>query len=1070
MRTHQIFLFFISLCLINLNISIDVATCQCLDHQQSLLLHLKDNLVFNPARSKKLVHWKQSGDCCEWNGVMCNVGYVIGLDLSEEFISGGLNNSSLFNFKFLQNLNLAYNDFNSSIPTKFGRLKNLRCLNLSSAGFHGNIPAEISHLTNLTTLDLSTSFTSKRILKLQKPNIGMFLQNLTKITELHLDGVMVSAEGKEWCHALSSLHNLKVLSMSSCNISGPIHSSLALLQELLVIRLNLNNISSPVPEFFANFSNLKIMELSTCRLSGHFPKGIFQIQTLNVLDISNNKDLHGFLPNFIQHASLHTMNLSNTNFSGRLPGDVSNLELLSTLDLSNCQFNETLPISMSELTQLVHLDLSFNKFIGPLPSFKMAKNLKYFSLLHNNLTGDIPSTHFEGLVNLLTLNLGDNSLNGKIPLSLFTLPSLQELTLSHNGFDGPLDEFPNVSSSKLQLIDLSNNKLQGNIPLSIFHLKGLCFLQLSSNEFEGTLQLGKIQSLHNLHTLGLSHNKLSVDITFNDDHDLSSFPNMKYILLGSCKLREFPRFLRNQSLLNALDLSSNEIHGIIPNWIWRFDSLVYLNLSNNSFTKMEGPFHDLNPNIYILDLHSNQLTGPIPIFTKSATQLDYSSNRFSIVPPDMDKYLSFVFFFSLSNNNLQGQIHESFCKLSTLRLLDLSYNYFNGFIPKCLMTRNSILRVLNLAGNKLRGYIPDTISGSCDLRFLNLNGNLMGGVIPKSLANCQSLQVLNLGNNQFSDRFPCFLRNISNLRVLILRAFLRRWTKMMGNEDESHAKYGNLFFDMFDNHDTMRYNNLILVINKFLVMKLLKLLGTEPYVVADHIFAYYVTSNEFGGRYFDSVTVVTKALQMKLIKIPTIFTSLDLSSNHFEGPIPQELVSMRALNALNLSHNAFSSHIPYSIGNLVQLESLDLSNNNLSGEIPSELASLNFLAYLNLSFNHLVGEIPIGAQMQTFESSSFEGNEGLCGPPIKKCTNDGVGHLPPTPTNEMHNSVDWNFLSVELGFIFGIGIVILPLIFIERWRFWYWREMDNLLYRVVPQLVFVYEHYRGKKYRALRWI
>lgn len=292
---------------------------------------------------------------------------------------------------------------------------------------------------------------------------------------------------------------------------------------------------------------------------------------------------------------------------------------------------------------------------------------------------------------------------------------------------------------------------------------------------------------------------------------------------------------------------------------------------------------------------------------------------------------------------------------------------------------------------------------------------------------------------------------------------------MMGNEAESHEKYGSLFFDVFDNHATVRYNNLFTVISKFLVMKLYKLLATEPYFVADHIFAYYVTSNEFGGRYLDSVTIVNKALQMKLIKIPTIFTSLDLSSNHFEGPIPEELVSLKALNVLNLSHNAFSSHIPLSIGSLVHLESLDLSNNNLSGKIPLELASLNFLAYLNLSFNQLRGQIPTGAQMQTFDASYFEGNEGLCGPPLKDCTNDRVGHSLPTPY-EMHGSIDWNFLSVELGFIFGFGITILPLMFFQRWGLLYWQRVDELLYMLVPQFGFVYEHYRGQRYRTLRWI
>jgi len=127
MRIHQALLpFSIPFCLIILTINTDVAaaaTSHCLDPQQLLLLHLKDNLISNTARSKKLVHWNQSGDCCQWNGVTCIMGHVVGLDLSAEFISGGLNNSNLFNLQYLQNLSLAYNNFSSLIPSKIGILK-----------------------------------------------------------------------------------------------------------------------------------------------------------------------------------------------------------------------------------------------------------------------------------------------------------------------------------------------------------------------------------------------------------------------------------------------------------------------------------------------------------------------------------------------------------------------------------------------------------------------------------------------------------------------------------------------------------------------------------------------------------------------------------------------------------------------------------------------------------------------------------------------------------------------------------------------------------------------------------
>ncbi|KAJ1378800.1 Leucine-rich repeat [Sesbania bispinosa] len=1065
-----------------MSFNIYVATSQCLDHQQFLLLHMKHNLIFNPTKSKKLTNWNQSVDCCQWNGVACDhKGRVIGLDLSDELISGGLNNSSLFNLEYLHNLNLAYNDFWSLIPSEIIKIKNLRYLNLSNAGFQGQIPTEIAHLTKLATLDLSTSFTSQHTLKLEKPNIQFLLQNLTEITRLYLDGVKVSSFGKEWCHALSSLQKLQVLSMSSCNLSGPIDSSLSKLQSLSLIQLSMNNMSSPLPQFLANLSNLTTLKLSGCGLTGVFPNDIFQIQKLQVLDVSDNQDLGGSLLNFPQGGNLQTLNLSYTNFSGQLPGAIANLKHLSTLDLSNCQFNGTLPVSFSGLAQLVHLDLSFNNFTGLLPSLNMSKNLRYLSLFQNDFTGPVTSIHWEGLLNLISIHLGDNSLSGKVPSTLFTLPSLQKLILSHNGFGGPLDEFPNVSFSKLQLVDLSNNKLQGPIPMSFFHLRSLGYLHLSLNQFNGSLRLDMFHRLQNLSALGLSHNNLSVDTTLSSGHSLSSFPSMTVLLLGSCKLREFPVFLRIQSHLRALDLSNNQIHGTIPNWIWRFDSMVNMNLSNNFLTGLEGPFENISSNTFVLDLHSNQLPGSIPIFTKNAVYLDYSSNRFSFIPPDIGKYLYFSYFLSLSNNSFHGQIPQSFCNCPTLRMLDLSHNSFNGSIPECLTSRSGSLRVLNLVGNKLSGSISDTISSLCNLRFLNLNGNLLEGTIPKSLANCQSLEVLNLGNNVLSDRFPCFLRNISTLRVLILRSnklhgpigcqstgnwkmlhivdlafnnftgklpgeLLHSWIAMMGHKEEAQEKSGNLFFDMYDFHHSVRYKDLLASINKVLVMKLAKL---------------------------QTATIVNKGLQMNLVKILAVFTSLDFSSNHFEGSIPEELMSLSALNVLNLSHNAFSSHIPSSLGNLKQIESLDLSSNTLSGEIPIGIASLSFLSVLNLSYNHLVGKIPIGTQIQTFEANSFEGNEGLCGPPLtKNCSDDEVEGLPtalPSPASKRMSSINWNFLSAELGFTFGFGFVIIPLIFWKRWRLWYSKHVDDLLYNIFPQLDFVYEHHGRKAYRILRW-
>ncbi|QCE02845.1 LRR receptor-like serine/threonine-protein kinase FLS2 [Vigna unguiculata] len=910
MSIITLLIFLLPFCLLNLSTNNIFVTGHCLGHQQSLLLHLRNNLIFNPTKSKKLIHWNQSDDCCEWTGVTCNKGHVIGLDLSQESISRGTDHlSSLFKLQYLQSLNLAHNDFHSEIPPEFKKLKSLRHLNLSNAGFEGQIPIEISFLTKLETLDLSNTVTSKH------------------------------------------------------------------------------------------------------GLNGVFPENIFQIPSLQVLDVSYNPSLHGSLPNFPSQSSLYNFNLSHTNFSGPLPESIDNLKQLSKLDLSNCQFRGTLPYSMSNLTQLVHLDLSYNNFTGPIPSFSKSKAMVVLSLNHNHFTGTVPSTHFEGLTNLISIDLGDNSFDGRVPSSLSRLQSLQHLMLYYNKFDGVLDEFPNASVSSLEMLDLSGNNFEGPIPMSVFQLKRLRLLYLSKNKFNGTLQLGAIGRLQNLSSLDLAHNNLSVDARIDD---ASTFPSLKTLWLGSCNLRAFPEFLRNKSSLLYLDLSSNHIEGTIPNWIWKFDSMVILNVSYNFLTDFEGPFQNLTSNLFKLDLHSNSLQGPAPTFLKNAIYLDYSSNNFSSINfVDIANHIPFLYFLSLSNNSFHGKIHESFCNISDLRALDLSHNRFKGLIPMCL-TGSSKLRLLNLGGNKLDGYISDTFSTSCSLS----------------------------------------------------------WKTLMLDEDKG-GRFGHLYFNLYDDFNPVNFITAIVDLSSELQIELAKVIASEPTLIIDHIISHVFEEGVGVRTYEDSVTIVNKGRQLNLVKILTAFTSLDFSSNSLEGPIPEELMNLTALHALNLSQNTFSGSIPSSLGNLKHLESLDLSENSLSGEIPTELAELSFLAVMNLSYNHLVGKIPTGTQIQTFEGDSFVGNEGLCGPPLTQNCDGGRKKLSPpaseTPDSDTKGSIEWNILSVELGFTFGFGIYIFPLIFLKRWRMWYSNHVENILCKIVPQLDFVYVHRVGQNYRIMRW-
>ncbi|XP_018727962.2 receptor-like protein 7 [Eucalyptus grandis] len=274
--------------------------------------------------------WDRSAD--SWSGVTCKDGLVVGLDLSDESISGGIDgSSSLFKLEFLRSLNLAFNNFNyMAILLSLANLSLLENLNLSNAWFTRQIPAELSRLRKLRTLDLTYLYS----LKLEKSSLRSLIGDLGELRELYLDMVNVSAEGSEWCDALSSsVPKLEVLSMSYCSFSGPIDASLMSLANLSVIRLRSNNLSTTVPSFLANFSSLKMLHLGDCGLQGEFPQKVFQVQTLQNLYLSSNELLKVFLLDFLEDSSLETLVMYGTNISGRIPDSIGNLRKLLLLDL-----------------------------------------------------------------------------------------------------------------------------------------------------------------------------------------------------------------------------------------------------------------------------------------------------------------------------------------------------------------------------------------------------------------------------------------------------------------------------------------------------------------------------------------------------------------------------------------------------------------------------------------------------------------------------------------------------------------------------------------------------------------
>nr|KAJ0202366.1 hypothetical protein LSAT_V11C600318010 [Lactuca sativa] len=647
--------------------------------------------------------------------------------------------------------------------------------------------------------------------------------------------------------------------------------------------------------------------------------------------------------------------------------------------------------SLLNLTHLTHLDLLSNSFHGIIPTFiGSMTRLRHLDLGWNHFNGTIPR-FICSMTKLRYLNLGNNDLNGTIPRCIGSLTKLMYLDLSYNSFYGIIPpEFGNLTN--LQYLYLG--------------VVGRC-------RVENLQWLSHLSHLESLEMDGISLAKQNywVDV-------ILSLPNLSFLSLGGCELSQvmYPyssSFLNSSSSLYFLNLRNNNLTSSMYHWMF--------SLTSNS--------------LHILSLSGNMLDG-IPKYLGNLCSLEYFAfdNNSAVV-----NFPDFL-------NNLSG------CTSLSLKEFSAYGSQFIGTLSNEILTFKN-LSILGMRSCNLGPHFPRWIQTLKNLSYLDIANNGISDTIPLGFWDMwpSQLTYLNLSSNNISGKVPDLSSNFGNNSSIDLSSnrFYGPITKISSTVallNLSRNKfYGGISF-------------LCQIVHGFLAVLDLShnfLSGQLPDCLwrFKELIVLNLEHNNHAGELPTSVG--------SLIKLE----SLMLYKNNLSGELPVSLKTCTRLNSLNLGANKFSGNVPTWIGeNLSGLHVLILKSNNFYGTIPLELCQLANLQILDLSRNNLHGNIPsclnnltsmVGknchlTQLQTFAPSRYDGNLGLCGPPLTtKCLGDEESEVQSLKSESDGDGEDtyelwgWFYIGGGTGFVTGFWIACGALLLNRRGRHAFFQFYDS---------------------------
>ncbi|QII71466.1 dockerin type I domain-containing protein [Apibacter sp. B2966] len=370
----------------------------------------------------------------------------------------------------------------------------------------------------------------------------------------------------------------------------------------------------------------------------------------NKWDVSkNNLHLENWYGVGIKDGHIISISLPNNLLMGTIPEEISGLKYLEVLNLNSNEIEGELPISLGNLKKLKILNVLSNKISGNIPaSLSESKELKKLILSNNNFSGNIPSIVLNELKEINELDLSNNSFTDIDHPLTFNNADIRNQESSKDEYLELKDDKIIVKLNKINLYDTKNSDFKAkntfylqannlNISKSTAKDSLIIFSDINISEIPDSASIAIWQSDG---SASGSHNRYkgivrqSTTPVFDEEYRAlvklyqktngNQWKEKWDISSNNLHIQSWKGIIHNEGHIIEINLSDNNLNGIIPKEIADLPKLKSINLSSN---RINGIEKIIPSNVtVILDRQTIDL-GKLPLSDQTVIK-DTSINRY----------------------------------------------------------------------------------------------------------------------------------------------------------------------------------------------------------------------------------------------------------------------------------------------------------------------------------------------------------------------------------------------------------------------------------------------------------